>query len=64
MLEKQQRNKTFFMFRLDVKDDVNVNSKASFKRCINHKRHMLVANLNDNNDSSIGKFAGNRFEHV
>ena len=24
----------FFMFRLDVKDDVNVNSKASFKRFI------------------------------
>ena len=63
MLEKQQRNKTFFMFRLDVKDDVNVNSKASFKRC-NHKRHMLIANLNDNNDSPIGKFAGNRFEPV
>ena len=26
--------KPFFMFRLDVKDDVNVNSKASLKRCI------------------------------
>ena len=27
-------NENFFMFRLDVKDDVNLNSKASFKRFI------------------------------
>ena len=26
----------------------------------NHKRHMFIANLNDDNDSLIGKFAGNR----
>ena len=29
-----EETKSFFMFRLDVKDDVNVNSKASFKRSI------------------------------
>ena len=29
-----EETKPFFMFRLDVKDDVNVNSKASLKRCI------------------------------
>ena len=35
MLEKVttfEETKPFFMFRLDVKDDVDVNSKASFKR--------------------------------
>ena len=26
-----EETKAFFMFRLDVKDDVNVNSKAAFK---------------------------------
>ena len=29
-----EETKTFFMYRLDVKDDVNVNSKASFRRII------------------------------
>ena len=29
--EETKRNKKFFMFRLDVKDKVNVNSKASFQ---------------------------------
>ena len=32
----EEKTKTFFMFRLDVKDDVNVNSKASFKRFIRY----------------------------
>ena len=30
------KNENFFMFRLDVKDDVNMNSKASFKRFIRY----------------------------
>ena len=30
--EEKNENFFMFMFRLDVKDDVNVNSKASFKR--------------------------------
>ena len=29
-----EETKCFFMFRLEVKDDVNVNSKASLKRFI------------------------------
>ena len=29
-----EKNENYFMFRLDVKDDVNVNSKTSFKRFI------------------------------
>ena len=28
------------------------------------KRHMFIANLNDNNDSPIGKLARNSFEPV
>ena len=29
-----------------------------------HKRHMFIANLNDNDDSPIGKYAGISFEPV
>ena len=39
MLEQMttiEKNENFFMFLLDVKDDVNVNSKASFKRYIRY----------------------------
>ena len=38
MLEQvtTRKKENFFMFRLDVKDDVNVNSKASFKRFIRY----------------------------
>ena len=35
----------------------SLNSQTLF---LNHKRHMFIANLNDNNDSPIGTFAGNR----
>ena len=27
-------------------------------------RHIFISNLNDNNDSPIGKYAGNSFEPV
>ena len=34
-----------------------LNSQTLF---CNHMRRMFIANLHDNNDSRIGKFAGNR----
>ena len=34
------RNEEFFMIRLDVKDDVNVNSKASFQAF-----HMILCHV-------------------
>ena len=32
----KEKNENFSMFRLDVKDEINVNSKASFKRFIRY----------------------------
>ena len=47
------------LVRLDVKDGQMLAKKSQTLFCY-HKRHMFIANLNDNNDSLIGKFAWNR----
>ena len=37
-----------------------LNASNSQTLFFNHKRHLFIANLNNNNDSQIGKHAGNR----
>ena len=54
--KKKKKKKTIIANRLSYLSLNESNSQTLFR---NHKRHMFIVNLNENNDSLMGKFAGN-----
>ena len=50
--------------KMDCRERIKLMNQNSQPIFCTHERHMFIANLNDNDDSLIGKYAENSFEPV